>query len=84
MKQRGSDEADAVKVPAVEFAHVGLEYAGAGEEALSDIHLTAERGETIGIIGGTGSGKTSVVNLIPRFSPATSGAGKLDGYDVRE
>lgn len=84
LKQRGSDEADAVKVPAVEFAHVGLEYAGAGEEALSDIHFTAERGETIGIIGGTGSGKTSVVNLIPRFYEATSGAVKIDGKDVRE
>lgn len=74
----------AVKEHAVEFYHVGLEYAGAGEEALSDIHFTAERGETIGIIGGTGSGKSSVVNLIPRFYEATSGSVKIDGKDVRE
>lgn len=77
-----ADEKD-VNAPAVEFCHVGLEYAGAGEEALSDIHFAAERGETIGIIGGTGSGKTSVVNLIPRFYEATSGSVKVDGKDVR-
>lgn len=78
-----ADKRDA-KMPAVEFAHVGLEYAGAGEEALIDIHFTAERGETIGIIGGTGSGKSSVINLIPRFYEATSGSVKVDGKDVRE
>ncbi len=72
------------RVPAVEFLHVGLEYAGAGEEALHDIHFTAERGETIGIIGGTGSGKSSVIHLIPRFYEATSGAVKVNGKDVRE
>lgn len=69
--------------PAVEFAHVNLAYAEAGEEALTDIHFTAERGETIGIIGGTGSGKTSVVNLIPRFYEATEGSVKVAGRDVR-
>lgn len=68
--------------PAVEFSHVNLVYAGAGEESLTDIHFTAERGETIGIIGGTGSGKTSVVNLIPRFYEVSGGSVKVDGRDV--
>ncbi len=69
---------------AVEFSHVGLIYAGAGEESLTDIHFSAARGETIGVIGGTGSGKSSVVNLIPRFYDATSGVVKVDGRDVKE
>lgn len=68
--------------PAVEFSHVGLAYAGAGEEALTDIDFIAKRGETIGIIGGTGSGKSSVVNLIPRFYEATSGCVRVDGKTV--
>ncbi len=71
-------------VPAVEFSHVGLVYAGAGEESLTDIDFAARSGETIGIIGGTGSGKSSVVNLIPRFYDATSGAVRVNGRDVRE
>lgn len=68
--------------PAVEFSHVNLVYAGAGEESLTDIHFSAERGETIGIIGGTGSGKTSVVNLIPRFYEVSGGSVNVDGRDV--
>lgn len=68
--------------PAVEFSHVGLAYAGAGEEALTDIDFIAKRGETIGIIGGTGSGKSSVVNLIPRFYEATGGCVRVDGRAV--
>lgn len=71
-------------VPAVEFSHVGLTYAGASEEALTDIDFTVKKGETVGIIGSTGSGKSSVVNLIPRFYEATTGAVKVDGRDVRE
>lgn len=67
----------------VEFSHVGLTYTGAGEEALSDIDFTVKKGETIGIIGGTGSGKSSVVNLIPRFYEATKGSVKVEGKDVR-
>lgn len=70
--------------PAVAFSHVGLVYAGATEEALTDIDFVAKRGETIGIIGGTGSGKSSVVNLIPRFYEATSGQVSVDGRDVKE
>lgn len=69
---------------AVEFSHVGLTYGGAGEESLTDIHFAVRRGETVGIIGGTGSGKSSVVNLIPRFYEATSGSVLVDGKDVRE
>lgn len=70
--------------PAVEFSHVGLVYAGSTEEALTDIDFVAAKGETIGIIGGTGSGKSSVVNLIPRFYEATSGQVMVDGRDVKE
>ncbi|MGN0142724.1 MAG: ABC transporter ATP-binding protein [Roseburia sp.] len=69
---------------AVEFEHVGLAYGGASEEALTDIHFSVKRGETIGIIGGTGSGKSSVVNLIPRFYDVVSGTVRVDGKDVRE
>jgi len=63
---------------------VGLTYAGAGEESLTDIDFTVKKGETIGIIGGTGSGKSSVVNLIPRFYDATKGIVQIEGKDVRE
>lgn len=73
-----------VDAPAVEFSHVGLVYAGAGEEALTDIDFVAKQGETIGIIGGTGSGKSSVVNLIPRFYEATSGQVRVKGRNVKE
>lgn len=69
---------------AVEFSHVGLTYAGAGDESLTDIHFAVKKGETVGIIGGTGSGKSSVVNLIPRFYEATAGSVLVDGKDVRE
>ncbi len=65
--------ADKTGAAAVEFDRVSLRYAGAGAESLTDISFTARRGETIGIIGGTGSGKTSLVNLIPRFYDATGG-----------
>lgn len=69
---------------AVEFSHVGLTYAGAGDESLTDIDFKVKKGETIGIIGGTGSGKSSVVNLIPRFYEVTSGFIKVDGKDVKD
>lgn len=70
--------------PAVEFDHVCLTYKGAGDESLTDITFRAEKGQTIGIIGGTGSGKSSLVNLIPRFYDATKGHVKIFGKDVRE
>ncbi len=68
---------------AVCFEHVGLTYKNAGAETLTDIQLRVKKGETIGIIGSTGSGKSSVVNLIPRFYDVTSGAVFVDGKDVR-
>lgn len=72
------------QTPAVEFDHVSMAYAGSGEEALTDITFRAMRGQTIGIIGGTGSGKSSVVNLIPRFYDATKGTVRVQGKDVRD
>ena len=69
---------------AVRFDHVSLQYNNAGAESLTDIDFTALRGQTIGIIGGTGSGKSSVAGLIPRFYDATSGAVYVDGVDVRD
>ena len=71
-------------VGTVEFEHVSLRYHEGGEEALTDIHFKANRGDTIGIIGGTGAGKSSLVNLIPRFYDVEKGSVKVDGVDVRE
>lgn len=68
----------------VEFDHVGMAYQGAGAEALSDISFTVKKGETIGIIGGTGSGKTSLVHLIPRFYDVSRGRVLVDGKDVKD
>ena len=64
------------------FEHVSLRYAGAGDESLTGVHFTAQPGQTIGVIGGTGSGKTSLINLIPRFYDATEGRVTVDGVDV--
>ncbi len=75
-----ADEAAAL---AVEFDHVHLAYAGAGAESLSDIHIKVRKGQTIGVIGGTGSGKSSLVNMIPRFYDATKGTVRIDGRDVK-
>ena len=69
---------------AVEFSNVSLRYKDAGDCSLTGINFTALQGETIGIIGGTGSGKTSLVNLIPRFYDTTEGTVKVQGVDVRE
>lgn len=66
----------------VVFSHVGLTYQDASEESLSDISFTARRGETIGVIGGTGSGKTSLVHLIPGFYPYTRGNIRIDGKEL--
>lgn len=68
----------------VEFSHVGLTYQGAGAESLTDIDFQVKKGETIGIIGGTGSGKTSLVHLIPRFYDATAGEVKINGKNVKD
>ena len=69
---------------AVDFNHVSLTYSGAGAQSLTDIDLHVKTGQTIGIIGGTGSGKTSVVNLIPRFYDATQGNVLVFGKPVKE
>lgn len=69
---------------AVEFKHVALTYSGAGDESLTDIDFTVRKGETVGIIGGTGSGKSSLVNMIPRFYDATKGEVLIDGINVKE
>ena len=68
----------------VVFSHVSMAYASTSEEALTDIDFTAKKGQTIGIIGGTGSGKSSVVNLIPRFYDVSKGSVLVNGRDVRD
>ena len=69
---------------AVRFEHVGLIYRGAGEESLTDITFCAKKGQTIGVIGGTGSGKSTLVNLIPRFYDATSGEISIFGMPIEK
>lgn len=68
----------------VEFDHVSFAYPEAGENVITDISFKAEKGETVAIIGSTGSGKSTLINLIPRFYDATEGSVKVDGVDVRE
>ena len=76
---------DAQEQPAkVEFASMDFAYAGSSENALSQISFQAMRGQTIGIIGGTGSGKSTLVNLIPRFYDATGGRVLVDGVNVKD
>ena len=69
--------------PFLDFKHVSLTYQGAGAPTLQDMNFTVNRGDTVGIIGGTGSGKTSLVNLIPGFYPVTEGEILLEGRDIR-
>jgi len=70
-------------VPAVEFSHVSLTYKDAAAESLTDLSFRIDRGQTVGIIGGTGSGKSSLVNLIPRFYDATRGEVKIFGENIK-
>lgn len=70
--------------PEVEFEHVCMTYEGAADETLTDISFTVQKGQTIGIIGGTGSGKSSLVNLIPRFYDATKGTIRIQGNDIND
>ena len=72
------------QTPFLVFDHVSLTYEGAGESTLKDIHFTVNKGETIGIIGGTGSGKSSLVNLIPAFYPVSEGNIILEGKNLQE
>lgn len=75
--------AKSAAVPFLHFDHVSLTYTNAGAETLHDMNFVVNRGETVGVIGGTGSGKSSLVNLIPGFYPATEGAVLLEGQDIR-
>lgn len=72
------------KMPFVVFENVSLKYHGAGEESLTNINFQVNQGQVVGVIGGTGCGKTSLVNLIPRFYDATEGTVWIDGIDVKE
>lgn len=74
----------AEEMESVAFNHVSLTYNNAGEESLTDIDFTVKKGQTVGIIGGTGSGKSSVVNLIPRFYDVTSGEVLINGVNAKE
>lgn len=82
----GSDELDLAGYDGdiITFENVGFAYPKAKEEALSDISLSIKKGETVGIIGGTGSGKSSLINLIPRFYDISRGSIKLAGKDIKE
>lgn len=73
----------ATKAPVVEFKNVSLTYEGAGEASLTGIDFSVQKGQTIGIIGGTGSGKTSLIHMIPRFYDATSGEVLINGKNVK-
>ncbi len=85
LKQAPVTDAEGADVPAkVRFDHVNFLYKGAKADSLTDISLTVKKGQTIGIIGGTGSGKSSLVNLIPRFYDVREGAVFVDGVNVKD
>lgn len=71
-------------VPKIEFKNVSFSYSNSSKTAVKNLSFKAYAGDTIGIIGGTGSGKSSVINLIPRFYDATSGKILIDGIDVKD
>lgn len=73
-----------LSAPKIEFEHVSFNYTDDGDEELSDISFSAPRGKTVGIIGGTGSGKSTLINLIPRFYDVGKGCVRVDGRDVRD
>jgi len=79
----GTEKVDAA-VPCIEFKNVSFRYGGSGEESLSDISFVMNKGETLGIIGGTGSGKSTLVNLIPRFYDIEKGEIMLGGVNVKD
>ena len=80
----GKSISEHAQVPKVEFSHVSFRYKNAGADSLTDISFRVEKGQTIGIIGGTGSGKSSLVSLIPRFYDVREGCVKVDSIDVRD
>ena len=81
-KQENHGSVDKPMIGAVEFCNVSARYGGAAADSLEGISFRAEAGQTIGVIGGTGSGKTSLINLIPRFYDASSGIVLIDGVEV--
>ncbi|WP_432630375.1 ABC transporter ATP-binding protein [Brotaphodocola sp.] len=83
-KTADSAKSEKEDIDAVVFNHVDFAYKNAKEDSLTDINLTVKCGQTIGVIGGTGSGKSSLVNLIPRFYDVRQGSVSIDGVDVRE
>lgn len=72
------------KTVKVEFNNVSLKYEGAGENSIENVNLKVNSGETIGVIGGTGCGKTTLVNMIPGFYNATEGSVRIEGSDIKE
>ncbi len=84
IKKQKEQKNSNVQTPIIEFKNVSLKYKGGGEEAISDINFKVNRGETVGVIGGTGSGKSSLIGLIPRFYDATKGEVLIDGVNVKE
>ncbi len=84
VSKKGEMPEGRASAPFLQFDNVSLTYAGAGAETLHEISFAVEKGETVGIIGGTGSGKSSLVNLIPGFYPVTKGAVRLEGRDIRQ
>lgn len=84
LKDGNEEQSAKTEAPKVRMEHVTFCYPGSREAALEDISFTAKRGETIGIIGGTGSGKTTLVNLIPRFYDAIEGTVEIDGTDISD
>ncbi len=88
LDKEGSASVDKQKnfadTPAIVFDNVSFTYPGAKEEALTGLSFTVRKGQTVGIIGGTGSGKSSLVNLLPRFYDVTKGAVLIDGADVKD
>jgi ATP-binding cassette subfamily B protein len=82
------EKPDAIPLPPlrgrVEFDHVTFRYVGAGEDTLQDVSFVVEPGEKVALLGGIGSGKTTITHLIPRFYDVKSGAVRVDGYDVRD
>lgn len=83
-----ANKPDAVDLPQskgeVIFDHVGFQYFGGGDPALDNVSFSVKPGQTVALLGATGSGKSSIINLIPRFYDATSGSVRIDGYDVRD
>ena len=84
IRDGGAERGKAGQTGEIEFKNVSFRYPDAGEPVLRDISFTAHKGETVAFIGATGSGKSTVINLVPRFYDATEGQVLVDGVDVRE